>query len=152
MEQLLLSIDFMHKRRIIHRDIKLDNILISNIEEGKQLNVKISDFGLSRFLSTNKNEKLREKCGTPCYIAPEILNGHSYNEIADMFSIGSVFFNLLTGRYWFEGSNVQELLSNNKKCTIVSQICIFLKDFSFECRDLVQKLLSFDPNLRPTAE
>jgi len=72
--------------------------------------------------------------------------------MADMFSIGSVFFNLLTGRYLFEGSNVQEILSNNKKCTIVSQIYIFLKDFSFECRDLIQKLLSFDPNLRPTAE
>ena len=72
-----------------------------------------------------------------CYIAPEILNGYGYNEMADMFSIGSVFFNLLTGRFLFEGSNAQELLLNNKKCIIVSNIGIFMKNFSFECRDLI---------------
>jgi serine/threonine protein kinase len=63
----------MHKRHIIHRDIKLDNILISYIEEGTQLNIKISDFGLSQFLPINNEELLYAQCGTPCYIAPEIL-------------------------------------------------------------------------------
>lgn len=77
MEQLLLTLDFIHKRGIIHRDIKLDNILINKIEEA-EYNVKIADFGLATFGGKMNNdgegdELLDVKCGTPGYAAPEIL-------------------------------------------------------------------------------
>jgi len=66
-------LDFIHQKKIVHRDIKLDNILINKIEEG-EFNVKIADFGLAVFLPEgDESPKLHEKCGTPCYIAPEIL-------------------------------------------------------------------------------
>ena len=62
----------MHKKKIVHRDIKLENILINQISEG-QYDVKIADFGLAAILTDNDDQILTEKCGTPCYVAPEIL-------------------------------------------------------------------------------
>ena len=68
----------MHKRNIVHRDIKLDNILITKVEDGESYDVKIADFGLARFMppkdEANPLQKnlIFEKCGSPCYIAPEI--------------------------------------------------------------------------------
>lgn len=75
MEQFLLTIDFIHKKGIAHRDLKPDNILINKIEEG-EYKVKIADFGLSEFLDgpDNKYGKLWKKCGTPGYVAPEIFS------------------------------------------------------------------------------
>jgi serine/threonine protein kinase len=114
--------------------------------------VKISDFGLSRFLPIKNEEFIYGQCGTPCYIAPEILSNIGYRDSADMFSLGSVFFNLLTGRYLFEGENTVELLFNNKNCSHLNRVDIFLKEYSSDCRDLLKKMLSIEPNLRPTAE
>ena len=66
--------------------------------------MKIADFGLAAFFVPN-GEKLFDKCGTPCYVAPEILRGDGYSQKCDIFSLGSLFFNLLTGRYLFNGAN-----------------------------------------------
>ncbi len=96
MEQVLLTVDFIHQKDIVHRDIKLDNILINKKEEG-QYNVKIADFGMATFSSG----QLYIKCGTPGYVAPEILRSEGYTNKCDIFSVGVVFFNLLTGLYLF---------------------------------------------------
>lgn len=102
MEQLLLTIDFIHQKKIIHRDIKLDNILINQIE-GDEFDVRIADFGLAIF--TEKDEMIKDKCGTPSYVAPEILRSVGYSYKSDIFSLGSLFFNLITGRYLFNGKD-----------------------------------------------
>lgn len=98
MEQLLLAIDLMHKREIVHRDLKPDNILVMDKEK---LDVCLADLGLACRL--DEKELLGKKCGTAGYLAPEILRGFSASPKSDIFSLGSIFYNLITGSMLFEG-------------------------------------------------
>ena len=116
MEQILLALDFFTIKKIINRDIKLDNILIKSIEDKTEFEVKIADFGLSIF--TQKNELVKQKCGTPGYVAPEVFTGRGYSYKADIFGAGSVFFNLLSRRYLFSGATAEEVLKRNARCQI----------------------------------
>jgi serine/threonine protein kinase len=97
----------MQTKKVLHRDLKLANILL-NCEDSGVLDVRISDYGFSKIC--NDNEVNFSMCGTPSYIAPEILRGEPYNYKADIFSIGSIMFNLLTGRYLFPGNDSQVIL------------------------------------------
>ena len=100
MEQLLLALDLFRQKRIVHRDIKLDNILVNQIEEN-HYDIRVADFGLAAFTTTD--EPLKRKCGSPGYSAPEIFLKQSYNYKCDMFSLGAVFYSLLTSKYLFSG-------------------------------------------------
>jgi serine/threonine protein kinase len=76
----------------------------------------VADFGLGVF--TLNDEPLTKKCGTPGYVAPEILRSEGYSYKADIFSLGSLFFNLATSRYLFNGKDTNEMLINNMKCKL----------------------------------
>lgn len=80
--------------------------------------MKIADLGLSVFIPSNPDFKLKEVCGSPTYVAPEILKKEGYRETADIFSVGSLLFNLITGRYLFSGEGEDELLKQNLKCDL----------------------------------
>ncbi len=77
--------------------------------------MKIVDFGLS---TSTKNGSLNMRCGSPGYVAPEILNDQGYDEKADIFSAGIILYILLTGKFVFSGKNYKEILIKNRECIV----------------------------------
>jgi serine/threonine protein kinase len=86
---------------IIHRDIKLENILVTS--QGDDAQLKISDFGLSKILGPG--ETCKDPFGTMSYVAPEVLLSKPYNKACDIWSMGVVVYVLLSGLMPFEGDN-----------------------------------------------
>ncbi|EYU43341.1 hypothetical protein ABFS82_08G136900 [Erythranthe guttata] len=105
-QQLIAAVDFCHSRGVYHRDLKPENLLLD--EYG---NLKVSDFGLSALLdSKGKDGLLHTTCGTPAYVAPEVINKRGYEgEKADIWSCGVILFVLLAGYLPFQDSNLMEL-------------------------------------------
>ena len=109
MKQLLSAVSYIHAMGITHRDIKPENLLLDS-KEGNQ--IKLVDFGSSQVLT--KGQMLKERVGTPYYMAPEILAG-SYNEKCDIWSCGVILFLLLSGETPFDGATDADILSNVSK-------------------------------------
>ena len=127
-KQIIEGIAHIHSKGVLHRDIKLDNILL----DGKG-NIKIGDFGVSRII-TNINDKMTEQWGTPAYIAPEILRDKGYYGFAwDLWSAGVVLYAMLYGTVPFKASNMNDLhkLIMKGKYTLKD-------DISDEARDLLK--------------
>lgn len=98
----------------MHRDIKPENLILK--DENERLVLKLADFGLAEF--ANKGELIFKRCGTPGYVAPEILNDLKYDTMVDAFSAGVIFYILLTGCSVFNGKNHDEIIMKNKNCFI----------------------------------
>ena len=140
-KQLLLSLKYIHSKNIIHRDIKLDNILID-----LNNNIKLCDFGVGKQI--RENELLKEQCGTPAYIAPEILENRGYyGPPVDVWSSGIVLYAMLSGSVPFKANNLSDLHT-----MIISGNFKELSDKSIECNDLLHKLLEVDPKKRISIE
>lgn len=102
-KQVIEGIAYVHSRKVLHRDIKLDNILL----DGKG-NVKIADFGVSK--QVKNGETMYEQSGTPAYIAPEIIRDQGYTGFkADLWSAGVVLFAMLYGTVPFKANNMKDL-------------------------------------------
>lgn len=139
--QVLSAVEYCHSLSITHRDIKLENILIDD-----RRNIKLIDFGFATCLPNDK--KIRLFCGTPSYMAPEIVARKEYcGPPADIWALGVLLHVMLSGTYPFKGKNDKELF----KKILVGQ---------FECpsaipaapRALIYKMLSIDPSRRPTVK
>ena len=103
-KQIIDGLQYIHSKFVAHRDIKLDNLLLD--EHGL---VKICDFGVSKILK-EPNEKMTEQCGTPAYIAPEILKDKGYRGFGvDIWSLGVCLYAMLFGTVPFKASNMSDL-------------------------------------------
>ena len=137
--QIIQGIRYIHSRGIVHRDIKLENILLdlNNI-------IKICDFGVGKLIKPNTI--LKDQCGTPVYMAPEILKGNGYKGFpVDIWSAGVALYIMLSGTLPFNKDKEHDLeyaiLNNNMK---------EIKDISEEGNDLLKNILEKDPNKRYT--
>jgi len=148
MNNLFQALHYLAEKRVVHRDLKPENLILrSKLNDHDLL---IADFGLASFLEDDET-LLKERCGSPGYVAPELLADDGYNCAADVFSAGVIMYVLLTGRLVFRGNNLNQILLKNKNCEF-DYPEKYWNDISFEAKDLVSRLLTKDPADRWTAK
>ena len=147
MFQILSAMNYCHKMKILHRDLKPDNILIKKNQDGL-CRVKICDFGTSAIFK--RGEKQKEIIGTLCYMAPEVLK-EEYNEKCDLWSCGVIMYILLTGKTPFIGRDEEQTIEKIL-CHSYSYNTKLLNKYNRHTKDLLSKLLEKDPNKRINAE
>lgn len=108
MRQLLRCAEYMNKIDVIHRDIKPENIMLKSKDS---LEIKIIDFGLAEF--RHDPDVLFKKSGTPGYCAPEVLSGKVYDTKSDVFSLGVIMYQVLSGCSPFFGESIDEIVRLN---------------------------------------
>ena len=139
--QLIQGIKYIHSKGIVHRDIKLENILLdlNNI-------VKICDFGVGKI--TEKGHKLLDQCGTPVYMAPEIIQGDGYEGFpVDIWSAGVALYIMLSGNIPFNRDKTHDLQS-----AIINLPYKKIDDISDSANDLLKNILEKDPTKRLTPD
>jgi serine/threonine protein kinase len=142
---MLEGLKYLHSLNIVHRDLKPENILM--VSNDNDYEFKICDFGLACI--AGDDQILR--CGSPGYVAPEILMKKSYNKKVDLFSAGIILYIIVSGRVPFYGNTSNEILIKNKECRLHFHEK-YWKHISRDAIDLVLKLTDPDPNLRLSAD
>eukprot|EP00826_Nyctotherus_ovalis_P012527 TRINITY_DN13320_c0_g1_i1.p1 TRINITY_DN13320_c0_g1~~TRINITY_DN13320_c0_g1_i1.p1 ORF type:complete len:393 (+),score=58.79 TRINITY_DN13320_c0_g1_i1:206-1384(+) len=139
--QIIAAVCYFHHKGVAHRDLKLENILLD-----ENRNVKIIDFGFS--VVANSVSRLKAFCGTPSYMAPEIITKQEYlGPPADMWSLGIILYTMLSGKFPFKGANEEELFAS-----IMKGIYVVPPEASPAARDFLSKLLNINPMERPTCD
>lgn len=121
MKCILEALAYMNDKKIMHRDLKPDNMILKYKENLEDCTLKLVDFGLATVYDIP--EYLFKRCGTPGFVAPEVINAPSktnihYTPKCDVFSAGIIFYILLTERSPFDGKSFREILQKNKQCQI----------------------------------
>ncbi|KAL6508009.1 hypothetical protein OROGR_024204 [Orobanche gracilis] len=147
MQQLAEGLKVLRENNLIHRDLKPQNLLLST--DGGNSVLKIADFGFAR--SLQPRGLAETLCGSPLYMAPEIMQLQKYDAKADLWSVGAILFQLVTGKTPFTGNNQIELLQNIIKSTEL-QFPSKAMDLDPHCMDLCRKLLRRNPVERLTFE
>lgn len=135
--EILCGLQFLHSKGIIYRDLKLDNVMLDR--EG---HIKIADFGMCKENVFGEN-KATTFCGTPDYIAPEILQGLKYTFSVDWWSFGVLLYEMLIGQSPFHGDDEDELFES-----IRVDIPHYPRWITKESKDLLEKLFERDPSKR----
>lgn len=139
--QILSAVSYCHQKRVIHRDLKAENLLLD-----ANLDIKIADFGFSNYY--DPEAKLDTFCGSPPYAAPELFQGRRYTgPEVDIWSMGVILYVLTTGCLPFDGKNLQEM--RESVCRGKYRIPFYLTD---TCEKLLRKFLVRDPVRRASLD
>jgi len=135
-------LEYVHSQGIAHRDLKPENILVESPSFWK---IYVSDFGLSKVM---ESRLMQTVCGTPTFVAPEVLMGMGYGVEVDLWSLGVITYYLLCGFLPFNGDNISDFFTSvlQAEYSWDPQLPI-----SFLAKDFVGKLLVVDPNVRAKA-
>jgi serine/threonine protein kinase len=138
MKDVISAVYFLHHMAppIIHRDIKPENVVLD-----QNMRAKLTDFGWSNYMQGDM--KRTTVCGTPVYLAPEIINNTGHDEKVDIWCIGVLLFELLTGISPFQGYDVQTIKYNINRLNIAWQ-----RDMDRDAVDLIKRILKFNPEER----
>ncbi|XP_027197350.1 phosphorylase kinase gamma [Dermatophagoides pteronyssinus] len=143
MKQLFEAVDYLHQKRVVHRDLKPENILLDD-----EYNIKVTDFGFARIIAPD--EKLFDLCGTPGYLAPELLrasmyeNATGYGQEVDLWACGVIMYTLLVGfpPFWHRKQMIMLRNIMEGKYEFCSPEW---DDVTEEAKDLIRKLLVINP-------
>tara|TARA_B110000261_G_C13080229_1_gene355655 strand:+ start:1258 stop:2493 length:1236 start_codon:yes stop_codon:yes gene_type:complete len=135
LKQLSKGLKYLLSNNIIHRDLKPQNILVSDIGD-----IKITDFGFARYFDNDL--LIQTICGSPLYMAPEIMKNQKYDYKSDLWSVGIIFYEMLVGSTPFKSKNIYELIRKieHDKVKIPSKFKL-----SINCKNLLFSLLEKDP-------
>ena len=142
MKDVISAVYFLHHMSppIIHRDIKPENVVLD-----QNMKAKLTDFGWSNYMQGDM--KRTTVCGTPVYLAPEIINNRGHDEKVDIWCIGVLLFELLTGISPFQGFDVQSIKYNINRLNIAWQ-----KNMDRDAVDLIKRILKYNPEERISLE
>jgi len=144
---MLHAVKYLHDNSIVHRDLKPENLIFDR--PGEDAILKLTDFGFATLYDPKK--KLTATCGTPEYVAPEILDEKPYGKAVDMWSVGVIFYILLCGFPPFYGDTEQELF--DRICTAKYKfLSPYWDKVSWDAKDLIRHLLELEPTKRYTAD
>ncbi|UJR09328.1 hypothetical protein I4U23_013571 [Adineta vaga] len=150
--QMCLGVKYLHDRSITHRDLKPENVLLTLPDTNETL-VKITDFGLSRFI--NETSLMKTFCGTPNYLAPEVLSTRgeaSYTNKVDVWSLGVILYICLVGYPPFSESISGTPLNDQIIQGLYTFPNEFWSDVSESVKDLIRKMMCTDPAKRLTMD
>ncbi|XP_062405054.1 serine/threonine-protein kinase MARK1 isoform X1 [Sardina pilchardus] len=139
--QIVSAVEYCHQKRIVHRDLKAENLLLD-----ADMNIKIADFGFSNEFTIGS--KLDTFCGSPPYAAPELFQGKKYDgPEVDVWSLGVILYTLVSGSLPFDGQNLKELRERVLRGKY--RIPFYM---STDCENLLKKLLVLNPGKRGSLE
>jgi len=145
--KIVSAIDYLHDINIVHRDLKPENLLLKDPNSLHE--IKLADFGLSKIVGTKV--MMQTACGTPGYVAPEVLNATGYDKEVDMWSIGVITYILLCGFPPFYNDSLPELFEQIMKADYDFPE-EYWKDISEDAKDFIRKLLVVNPSKRLTGK
>ncbi|XP_040844909.1 serine/threonine-protein kinase 33 isoform X1 [Ochotona curzoniae] len=154
-QSLASAIVYLHNKDIVHRDLKLENIMVKSsfidANNEMRLNIKVTDFGLAVKKQGRSEAMMQTTCGTPIYMAPEVINAHDYSQQCDIWSIGVIMYMLLCGDPPFMASSEEKLFELIRKGELRFEDPVW-DSVSENAKSVLRQLTKVDPAHRITAK